>query len=300
MDLTHPLFRVGATYDIDPKAPGRPHIVCATDFSQAGDVAFGHALRIALAGPSKLTLLHVGRESRAGVRWERFPGVRERLVAWGRLDAAADQADVDDRLGVRVAKFAMRDEDPAAGIIDFAAHHPAHLLVLAHVARGRRRLPGAASVALRVLRAARVPMLILPAAGAGFVDPDSGRSTLRRMLVPVDHEPDARPALALTGSLCAALADEPLEAHAFYVGAQGDAPPYLFGSDPRCSWSWRYGSGDVAEAIAAEPADLVAMPTAGPRGLREHLTGSTLDRLLDRVRCPLLAIPSVDQEAPDG
>jgi hypothetical protein len=130
----------------------------------------------------------------------------------------------------------------------------------------------------------------------GFVAVESGAALLGKVVVPVDHEPDARPALALTGALCSALSDNPVAASALYIGSPDGGPDYLLGNDDRCSWRWHYASGEVADAIAAQHADLIVMPTEGPRGLRERLTGSTFDRLLDRVTSPLLALPVADEE----
>ena len=44
-------------------------------FSHASEIAFAHALRIALVAEAKLTMLHVKENSNAG--WHDFPGVRE-------------------------------------------------------------------------------------------------------------------------------------------------------------------------------------------------------------------------------
>jgi nucleotide-binding universal stress UspA family protein len=52
-----------------------------TDFSEASEVAFVHALKLTLAMQGRLHVLHVA--SRGGpVRWRSFPGVREALERW--------------------------------------------------------------------------------------------------------------------------------------------------------------------------------------------------------------------------
>jgi len=48
-----------------------------SDFSEASEVAFAHALKIALAARAKLTLLHV--ETSPSADWQDFPGVRDTL-----------------------------------------------------------------------------------------------------------------------------------------------------------------------------------------------------------------------------
>jgi nucleotide-binding universal stress UspA family protein len=274
-----------------------PHIVCATNFSAASRAAFCHALRIALAQTCRLTLLHVGSYSRETVPWERFPGVRTTLVDWGLLPPEADRQEVGGRFGVQVAKRTMRDEEPAAGVVDFLAQQPANLLVMATEGRSGLPLLGRASVALRVLRATRLPTLLLPGGTPGFVAAASGQVSLARVLVPVDHAPDARQAIAFTTALCGGLAERPTRANALHVGVPEHAPRYLLSDTEKIRWQWQcVPPGEVVAAIVAqaqaEKADLVVMPTAGPSGLRERLVGSTLDRLLSRLGCPLLAIPT--------
>ena len=51
-----------------------------SDFSEASEVAFVHALKIALVAGAKLTMLHV--EASPGAEWQDFPGVRDTLERW--------------------------------------------------------------------------------------------------------------------------------------------------------------------------------------------------------------------------
>ena len=52
-----------------------------SDFSEASEVAFVHALKIALVAGAELTMLHV--EASPGAEWQDFPGVRDTLERWG-------------------------------------------------------------------------------------------------------------------------------------------------------------------------------------------------------------------------
>jgi nucleotide-binding universal stress UspA family protein len=51
--------------------------------------------------------------------------------------------------------------------------------------------------------------------------------------------------------------------------------------------------GAVVETLLAEAdrADLVAMPMAGARGLVDAIRGSTTERMVREVTCPVLALP---------
>jgi nucleotide-binding universal stress UspA family protein len=52
-----------------------------SDSSEASEVAFVHALKIALVAGAKLTMLHV--EASPSAEWQDFPGVRDTLERWG-------------------------------------------------------------------------------------------------------------------------------------------------------------------------------------------------------------------------
>src|SRR6187431_3051005 len=51
-----------------------------SDFSEASEVAFAHALKLALAAQAELSMLHATDGSDA--EWQYFPGVREILERW--------------------------------------------------------------------------------------------------------------------------------------------------------------------------------------------------------------------------
>ena len=69
-------------------------------------------------------------------------------------------------------------------------------------------------------------------------------------------------------------------------------------------WTWHEVSrkGDVVDVIATATeeldADLVVMVTKGHEGFLDALRGNTTERVLKRVRCPLLAVPDLDIAAP--
>ena len=70
---------------MDPNDPSNvsllQRVLHPSDFSEAGNQAFAHALVVALIAKSKLTILHVsgGRDG----SWTDFPGVRAYLRALG-------------------------------------------------------------------------------------------------------------------------------------------------------------------------------------------------------------------------
>lgn len=263
-----------------------------TDFSPASEVAFAHALAIALARHATFTIMNA--DNRAGRRGgRRFPRVRETLEKWGLLEPGAEQAEVFRRLGVKVRKVGVESSDPVDAILDFLHDHPADLMVLATEAREGlpRFLQG--SVAQKAARAAGVQTLFVPAGCAGFVSPSDGRLSLRRILVPVASKPDPQAAVEMAIRAASALGDPPVEIHVLHVG-EGMPPLQLSAGD---GWAFKSSvrSGDVIDGIldAAREAgtDLIVMTTDGRDGLLDVFRGSHLERVLRGAPCPVAAIP---------
>ena len=80
-----------------------------SDFSEASEVAFVHALKIALVAGAKLTMLHV--EASPGAEWQDFPGVRDTLERWGLIPKGSRKSAVG-QLGIKVAKVLRLSNDP--------------------------------------------------------------------------------------------------------------------------------------------------------------------------------------------
>ncbi len=70
-----------------------------SDFSEASEVAFVHALKIALVAGAKLTMLHV--EASPSAEWQDFPGVRDTLERWGLIPKGSPKSAVG-QLGIEV------------------------------------------------------------------------------------------------------------------------------------------------------------------------------------------------------
>ncbi|MGZ5825380.1 MAG: universal stress protein, partial [Croceibacterium sp.] len=78
-------------------------IAVATDFSDAGNIAFVHALRLSLEFKCRLELIHV-REPGDKAEWDAFPHVRETLERWDLLPAGSKTGQVFETLGIDVRK----------------------------------------------------------------------------------------------------------------------------------------------------------------------------------------------------
>ena len=271
-------------------------ILNATDFTASSELAFIHALKIALEAKAKLYVLHADPAGGEEVDWSAFPGVRRTLARWGVLPAGSPMADVGDKLGIHLAKISARERDPARAIVRFANDHKNDLIVLA--THGREGVPRwlHGSVAEPAAREADTPTLFLPPGTRGFVDPETGTLQLRNVLIPIDHRPRPQAAAREAERLCRTLSLSEIALHLVYVGEQRGMPALEIETNRPLEVTRSVRSGDVVDQIlaaAAEcPADLIAMATAGHQGFLDALRGSTTERVLRHAPCPVLAVPA--------
>ena len=78
-----------------------------SDFSEASEVAFTHALKMALVAKARLSILHVS--AAPNVTWEDFPGVRDTLERWKLIPKGSSRSTVG-QLGVNVRKVVVSGE----------------------------------------------------------------------------------------------------------------------------------------------------------------------------------------------
>ena len=271
-------------------------ILNATDFTASSELAFIHALKIALEAKAKLYVLHADPAGGEEVDWSAFPGVRRTLARWDVLPAGSPMADVGDKLGIHLAKISARERDPVRAIVRFANDHKNDLIVLA--THGREGVPRwlHGSVAEPAAREADTPTLFLPPGTRGFVDPETGTLRLRNVLIPIDHRPRPQAAAREAERLCRTLSLSEVALHLVYVGEQRGMPALKIETNRPLEVTRSVRSGDVVDQIlaaAAEcPADLIAMATAGHQGFLDALRGSTTERVLRHAPCPVLAVPA--------
>lgn len=268
-------------------------VFCPTDFTVASHAAFQHGLALALATRGALTLMHV-REN-GGEGQHAFPSVRTQLEKWGRIPAGSPESAVTD-LGLSIEKVIGRKGDPLDAVMHYLDHHPADLIVLnTHQREGRARWLGRA-MAEPLARKAHVPTLFLPNGQGSFIHSADGRPALRRILMPVCQKPAPQPAVAALINLLQACGSVGASVVTLHIGAAADAPA-IEAHAPNLGLGLTLETriGDPVEqilAVAAEThADLVVMATAGHHGFLDALRGSTTERVLRKLTCPLLAVP---------
>jgi nucleotide-binding universal stress UspA family protein len=281
---------------LDAAGPTIRSVLHPTDLTVAGEPAFAHALKIALAGRTKLYVLHAGAGGEDAVDWSAFPGARRTLVRWGALPEGSSTTDVGDKLGIHLAKISARESDPVRAIVRFVDDHNNDLLVLA--THGRDGLPRwlHGSVAEPVARKAEIPTLFMPPGARGFVDPESGALEPLKVLMPIDRRPSPQAALRVAERLCRTLAASEVALQMIYIGEPVDMPAVaLEGNSPfTVTRSARPGSvvDEILAAAAETQANLIVMATAGHQGFLDALRGSTTERVLRHAPCPVLAVPA--------
>jgi nucleotide-binding universal stress UspA family protein len=270
-------------------------ILHPTDFSTGAQKAFAHALWIALFMKARLDLLHVetGDSGEAyGPDWSAFPHIRETLALWGLVGEGETPQELQDRLGIRIAKISSPGDSVAHGVARFVGQHGCDLMVIStHDRHGLLRWRGD-SAAEAAARAIPTPTLFVSERAEGFVDPQTGYGGLDEVLIPLDGDLQALSALRRIDSIVQPVAPE-AKINLLHVGAQ--APVISDENGVEYDLPVVLRDGPVVETILAFAAEcragLIAMPTAGRHGFLDALRGSTTQRVLHEARCPVLAAP---------
>jgi nucleotide-binding universal stress UspA family protein len=268
-----------------------------TDLSAASEVAFVHALRIALAAQSEITLLNAKEKTDGKTDWKAFPGIRDTLEAWGLLPEDSPARAVR-KLGIRPEKLSAHGLDPVEAILDHLSREPASLIVLATEGReGISRLfnPSVAEIAARKSEAMT---LFVPFGERTFVDRETGKVTLQNVVIPVAKDPRPEAAMQAAARLAEALGATGVNFTLLHVGNPRSLPVLRPPHTQAGTWETLTRDGDVVDEIlevaAGHAADLILMTTRGRQGFLDALRGTTTERVLRAAPCPLLSIPDED------
>jgi nucleotide-binding universal stress UspA family protein len=278
------------------KPLGRNFIIFhPSDFSPASEIAFGHALKIALQSKAKLDLMHVEPTLRAEKPdWLDFPAIRGTLARWGVLPKGIQRQEVA-KTGLRVRKILKSSTDPVGAMLRHFHRSRPDMIVLATHQRGGLARWLSKAVAEPLARRSGAITLFIPQRGRGFVSLDDGTVALKRILVPIDHDPHPQMALRKALLLARGLGCVTGEFRLIHVGRPGTAPKI----DLRGNAGWSYETvvrrGDVVDQILDEEAhwrpDLMVLATQGHMDFLDAVRGSTTERVLRGVSCAILAVP---------
>ena len=265
-----------------------------SDFSEASEIAFAHALRIALVVGARLNLLHVA-SSDGEADWRDFGGVRATLERWHLLPEGSSISELA-RLGIDVNKAVVRGDSPVEACLNFLATHPADLITLAvHQYEGRVRWLKD-RVGEPIARGAGEMTLFIPHGVRGFVSREDGSLSLRNILIPIAHKPRAEPAVEAAELMVRGLGIEMGIFSLLHVGPAAQAPAVSSIGPTGWGLTRLARDGDPAEVIVRTAdsigADLIVMTTEGPNGFLDALRGSTSQRVLRRTPCPVMIVPA--------
>jgi nucleotide-binding universal stress UspA family protein len=263
-----------------------------SDFSDASEVAFAHALKIALVTGADLSILHVAPDR--STDWHDFPGVRDTLERW-KLIPKGSSKDAVLELGIDVRKIIASNTDPVRACLDFLRKHSADLIVLAvHQREGRMRWLEK-STGEPIARGAGKMTLFIPHGVEGFVSRQDGSVRLRSILIPITSKPRPQPSLEAARRLVLGLKLPAGTVTLLHVGPASEMPAVSLPEDTGWNWSSVAKDGEPVHAIletaAGLAADVIVMTTDGPDGFLDGLRGTTSERVLSKASCPVLSLP---------
>ena len=264
-----------------------------SDFSEASEVAFAHALKIALVTRATLNVLHVA--DKASADWSDFPGVRDTLERWHLIPEKSPKSAVR-QLGIDVVKVIASSSNPVKASLGFLEEHRADLIVLAVHQRAGRMHWLEKRVGEPIARGAGEMALYIPHGLEGFVSRKDGSVSLRNIVIPVANKPGAQPAVDAVARLIRNLQLGAGTVTLLHVGSASEAPSLNIPDDTGWTWSQvAKDGGDPAEVILqtanAVAAELIVMTTEGPHGFLDGLRGSTSEQVLRKARCPVANLP---------
>lgn len=258
-------------------------------------MAFAHALKIALQSKAKLDIMHVETHVGPEPYWLDFPAVRATLTRWGMLPPDVQREEVV-KTGLHIRKILKSGSDPVVTMLRHFRSFPPDLIVLAtHQREGLERWLHKA-VAEPLARRSGAMTLFLPRAGTGFISLHDGAVTLSKILIPIDHDPAPQAALEKALLLARGLGCVAGALRLLHVGSPRSAPVIDPSGQPGWSYEVIVRQGDVLEEILRVEHDwqpeLIVLATHGHLDFLDALRGSTTERVLRRVRCPVLAVPA--------
>ena len=244
---------------------------------------FEHAVALAARAGAHLISVHAGKDPTAARRMLDAATV---LEGWG-LEVSAVEHD-------RVVYDCC--DDPVDTMLDWLRRNEPDLVIAAtHQRKGVVRVLFE-SRAEAIAENVRVPTLLVPIEGRGFVTSE-GSLDLKRVVLPIgDAEAAAIAVERVAWLVDLARADE-VEVILLYVGAPGTGPELTLPDHPRIRFNRIEEQGPLENVIAARAADAnaIVMATRGHDSFGDMMRGSHTERVLRKVSCPVLSVPILDR-----
>jgi nucleotide-binding universal stress UspA family protein len=271
-----------------------------TDFSDASELAFAHALKIALLLGTKFTIFHSRDIEDQTNKWHLFPSVRSTLVRWGIIREGLSRSAVSEQLGMEIKKVDRPGLNPMAEIFNFAEKYPVDLIVLATHAHEPLDWYIKGHDIEKVVWLLAKNTLFVPEGVQGFVSLQDGNVSLKNILIPVDREPDPKSAIKNAAALAKAIGGDLLSLTLIHVGNSEKMPSFDLPEDAGVKWNHIHRNGRVVDEIIAAAnelsADLIVLPTHGRHGYLDVLRGSITKQILQSAPCPVLAVAASSED----
>ena len=273
---------------------GYERILLATDLSEQANKALAEAVSLARKHASELHVLHVDVIAQPSIEGFEHEALASHVRSLGQTAMSAVGGDVG--VGYRKTVTAVvRDTSAAAGILRYADAHDVDLIVMGTHGRGAFAELVLGSVAQRVVREAKVSLLVVGAHRVA-APPAGGRPVVLACL-----EPRARsgPALAQAAALAAERGAHLVALHVLETADVTDpkSPPGRVEEDARSELELfveRAGLPQAAETLVGvgSPEDVI-FDLAAKRGagliVMAPMAPAVTRRVIRRAPCPVLA-----------
>jgi nucleotide-binding universal stress UspA family protein len=249
--------------------------------------AFAHALALAYASRGAIEIVDIREKNETSEPLS----VRNVLEKWGLLPPNSERRDVQ-KIGLSVTKIIKKGE--ARKVVSGRMEkHPHDLLVIGtHERHGLGVLFGQ-DLAEYLADAFRQTTLYVPARAKPFVDPDTGRVTLDKILIPVPDAEFGGAAFSCCRKLLAIFPDAHPEIIGLHCGESfpAIADDLLAGLTMRAVLSQEPVVPAIVSAARGNSADLIIMATEGRNTLSKKVVGSNTEHVLHESMCPVLSVP---------
>jgi hypothetical protein len=219
-----------------------------SDFSIASNIAFVHALRIALESKAMLQMMHVDGNFRAD--WDDFPSVLETLIRWKILPEGSERNAVA-KLDLSVSKVIASSKDSVQACTEYLEINEVDLVVLSvHQREGMMRWLGSI-VGERISQSSKQNTLFSPVGQSGFVSQVDGSVTLDHILIPVVKKPRAESAVEFVQDLISSLNLPTGTVTLLHVGPSETMPFVQYPQNDGWTWNRIRLPGDRTKSMSS-------------------------------------------------
>lgn len=264
-------------------------------FAESGEVAFRHALRIAMANRGLLWMLNVDSSLNEESNEHEFPGIRQTLQRWGVIPENSPKSEIE-RLGFDVRKVTAKNQDRVRTCLEFLDFYQVDLVVLTALQHDSFMGWFDRTIGQPISRVSGQSTLFIPKDVEGFVASSDGSIRLKQVLIPITGKPCPVESMYFAKRLIENFGVEAGLLTLLHVGTSDTLP--MLDPPPIRGWNWEIKTlaGVPSEQILLQAeamnADLIIMTTDGPDRFIDNFLGTTSERVLKNANCPVVVLPT--------